>query len=126
MAVNGKNILIALGSTPIAGTKSNEMSTACDAIETSSPTNGEWRTYIAGRKDWDFTTGWLLATSSDVAKLLNVGQSYTVYIQDDNSTKLLQGSALCTKADVRATVGNLIAGSFAFKGNGPLETPPSS
>ena len=126
MAVNGKNIIIALGSTPIAGTKSNEISSACDAIETSSSTNGVWRTYIAGRKDWDFTTGWLLATPSDVTNLLNVGQSYTVYIQDDNSTKLLQGSALCTKADVRATVGNLIAGSFAFKGNGPLETPPSS
>lgn len=126
MALNGKDILIYLGSNVIAGTKSNEITTACDTIEVSSPTTGVWRKYIAGRKDWDVSTSWLLAATSDLASLLNVGQTYTLYIKDSGSNTILQGDAICTQAKITATIGNLLNGSFAFKGCTELAAPPSS
>jgi len=133
--INGNNIFISLDSNaatiPFAATKSNEIQTECDTIEISSPTVGDWRQYIAGRKEWSFTVGWLVVACGTNVKnsleaLLEVGKSYTITICDrtgSTATARLTGSAICTSAKITATRGNIAVGSFSFKGNGALSAP---
>ena len=118
--MNGNNILVVLNNTPIAGTKSNEIQTDCDIIEISSPTVGDWKTYMAGRKDWSINTSFLVSSASDIQKLLTVGTSYTIVIRDRNSTSSVTGTAILKTCRISATRGSLVQGQFSFKGSGAL------
>lgn len=127
MALLGLNIYVCVqegtASTIIAGTRSNEIQTSVETIEISSPTSGQWREHITGRKEWSITTGFLCLVSSDMAKLLQVGQSFTIQLvnRDGNTTSiLLSGEATLKTCKITATIGNLVQGSFQFEGNGAL------
>ena len=125
MAKNGNIIIIKLNGTAIAGTKSNEISTNCDTIEVSSPGQGQWRNFIASRKDWSINASYLLAAVSNVEACLNVGTAYTLTICENTSgggTKLT-GTAILTQCKITATRGNILNGSFTFKGSGKLDVP---
>ena len=133
--MNGNNIFISLDSsattTPFAATRANKIQTGCETIEISSPTIGDWRQYIAGRKEWSFTIDWLVVAvgtnvKNSLEALLEVGNSYTITICDrtgSTQTARLTGSAICTDATISAARGNLALGSFSFKGNGALAAP---
>lgn len=133
--INGNNIFISLDSnattTPFAATKSNEINTECETIEISSPTIGDWRQYIAGRKEWSFTVGWLVVAcgtniKNSLEALLEVGKSYTITICDrvgSTATARLTGTTICTQARITAARGNIAQGSFSFRGNGALAAP---
>jgi predicted secreted protein len=130
MATNGNNIFISLGTdtAPIAATRSNEIQSQAETIEISSPTTGEWRQYIAGRKEWSLTVGWLIGANSDLTQLLNVGTTYAVNIYGrgaESNTKILTGSALLTSCKITASRGHLVQGSFSFTGSGALAVPSS-
>lgn len=127
MALLGLNIYVCVqegtASTIIAGTRSNEIQTSVETIEISSPTSGQWREYITGRKEWSITTGFLCLVNSDMAKLLQVGQSFTIQLvgRNGNTTSvLLSGLATLKTCKITATIGNLVQGSFQFEGNGAL------
>ena len=65
MILHGKNlqILKLTGSTyaaVVAMAKSCDVSVEGDMIETSSPSDGQWRHYIAGRKGWSINVGYLV------------------------------------------------------------------
>lgn len=126
--VNGNNIFISLDSSaaPFAATKSNEIQTDCEKIEISSPTTGDWRQYIAGRKEWSFTVNWLVGNNSGVDQLLHVGDIYNIGIYKrvgNTNTKVLQGSALLKTCKINATRGNIASGSFQFVGTSALTAP---
>lgn len=123
MAVLGQTLFIASGSntTPIAATKTDEIQVGCDTIEISDPTQGEWKRFINGRKEWSVTVGWLVTTNTDVQQLLNAGNSYTLKFRS-KSTVYLTGQAIMTQCKITATKGSLIQGSFVFQGNGSLAT----
>lgn len=128
MATNGKNLLIYLDGSVIGGTqlsaeRSNETNVNCEAIETASPSQGDWRTFIAGRKEWSVTVNWLVPAVANITELLKVGNTYTLTERDGSGNILLTGSALCVTCRITATLGNLIQGSFSFKGTGPMEQP---
>lgn len=122
--MNGNNIIIGTMSgttfTPIAATKSNEMQTDCETIEISSPSVGDWRTYMAGRKSWSVQVSFLVTAASNIRQLLSVGTSYTIVMRDRNNTSSVSGSAIMTTCKISATRGNLVTGSFVFKGTGAL------
>lgn len=122
--MNGNNIIIGTMSgttfTPIAATKSNEMQTDCETIEISSPSVGDWRTYMAGRKSWSVQVSFLVTSASNIRQLLSVGTSYTIVMRDRNNTSSVSGSAIMTTCKISATRGNLVTGSFVFKGTGAL------
>ena len=122
--MNGNNIIIGTMSgttfTPIAATKSNEMQTDCETIEISSPSVGDWRTYMAGRKSWSVQVSFLVTAASNIRQLLNVGTSYTIVMRDRTNTSSVTGSAIMTTCKISATRGNLVTGSFVFKGTGAL------
>lgn len=129
MAKNGNNILVYAGSTLIGCTKTNEIQTGCETIETSSQYNGVWRSFISGRKEWSITVAYLVVDSSALAisggngvkDLLQVGNSFTLSIKRrGQSSADLSGSAILKSVKITATRGNLVQGSFQFVGNGSL------
>ena len=129
MAVLGNNIVGATNdatlspgtSKIIAGTRTNEINTECGAIEIASVTQQDWKEFIAGRKSWSLSVGWLLLANADVQKILKVGTMVTIYVKT-GSTQLLTGTALITQARLTLGQGNLANGSFALKGSGALTT----
>lgn len=120
--MNGNDIIIKLDGNVIAGTKSNEISTSCDTIEVSSATQGEWREFITGRKEWSVNANFLLAQISNVQSCLNIGTKYTLTVCKNGSggTVYLTGDAILTTCKITATRGNILNGSFSFKGCGEL------
>jgi len=123
MAINGNRIYISIGSntTPIAGTKSNEIMVGCDTIEISSPDDGVWRRFIAGRKEWSITVNFLLIQDTNALSLLSPGNTYTLHFRS-SSTSYMSGLAIMTQCKITATRGNLIQGSFSYKGKGALSS----
>lgn len=125
MAINGNNLFIAQGSsstTPIAGTRSNEIQVDGELIEISSPTQGQWREYVAGRKEWNVGVSWLVLAYNDVTKLLGVGSAFTLTFRDRTNV-YLTGRAILTNCKITASRGALVQGSFQFKGISALSVP---
>ena len=124
--MNGKDLIILLGSTAIAASKSCEINTQADTEELaslgSSDANNSWRRLKATQKSWSVTVNTLVSSASSAAtELLRVGTTYNLKMRDSSSsTNRLSGNAICTRCKVTATVGNLVTGSFVFEGNGPL------
>ena len=122
MAINGNNIIVLSGGTAIAGTKSDELQVDCEIIKIASSTDQGWTHYLAGRKSWSLTVGWLLLATTDVRKALTVGSTVTIKFKGRNDTDAngLSGSAIIRTCKITAVKGNLAQGSFQFVGTGPL------
>ena len=120
MAQLGNNILVYLNGTAIAGTKTNEIQTECDVIEVTNQNSAQWRQYLAGRKNWSVSTGFLVLAAADTKKLLNVGTTYTLRFRDRAGTSILQGQAIMKQCKISAARGSLATGSFTFQGSGEL------
>ena len=123
--MNGNNILISAKDSNnievIAATKSQEIQTECETIEISNQSAGDWRKLLAGRKSWSVNVNFLVLAASDLAKLLNVGTSYTVTIKGrGNNQPNVSGTAILTQCKQTYTRGNLCVGSFQFRGTGAL------
>ena len=133
MAQLGGNIFISVdgSTTPIAGTKSNEIQSSAKTIEVSSPNTADWEEYRKGRKNWSFSVSWILAANTDITgtklkSLLIVGNTYVIQVCERNGNNvevILTGSAICTEAKVTSSILNLANGSFSFQGTGPLVDP---
>jgi len=133
MAKNGNNIIVYSGGTAIAGTRSSEVQSGSELIEVSSPTQGAWRQYIAGRKEWNVTVGFLVLSDSALAisnktgiqDLLQVGNTFTLKIKERNAADSdgVAGTAILKTCKITMTRGNLVQGSFQFTGNGTLSAP---
>ena len=122
MAIQGNNIIVLMGGTAIAGTKSDELKVDCETIEIASATDQGWVHSLAGRKSWSLNVGWLLLANTDVRKALQVGTSVTIKFKGRGATDAsgLSGSAIIKTCKITAVRGNIAQGSFAFVGNGPL------
>jgi len=122
MAILGNNIIVYMGGTAIAGTKSDELKVDCETIKIASATNQDWEHIIAGRKSWNLNVSWLVLANTDVRKALQVGSTVTIKFKGRNVTDAngLQGSAIIKTCKITAIRGNLAQGSFTFAGNGPL------
>ena len=125
--IQGRNILIYEGDVVIAAAKSCTINNNAEALENSSPASGTARSYTVGRTGWDISISTLVLGMKD--HLLKVGQAYRlVWKVRGNDSDTMQGTAICTNAQVAATVGNLAQGSFQFLGsddNGTIVTPPT-
>lgn len=134
MALNGNIILVQLDGHTIAGTKTTEIQVDSELIEIASATQGAYREYITGRKQWQVTVNYLLiyATfqhtftypNASMTDALLVGNSYTLKFKNRASYYdqpiTLKGTAILRTCKITATRGNLIQGTFTFVGNGAL------
>ena len=119
--MNGNDIIVKFNGTAIAAAKSAEVTTKVDIIETASPTDGAFKDHIAGRKEWDVTVGYLVASDARLTDLLTVGAKYTLVIcGSGNNATTLSGTAILSSCRITATRGNLVQGSFKFEGCGTL------
>lgn len=121
--MTGKDITVTLsqGGVALANTriKSNDIKTHCNTIEKASSVQQQWVEIVAARKSWSLNVSYLVLSSTQVADLLYVGQTFDITIKS-GTTNLLTGKAILTDASNVATVGNLTQGSFALSGNGAL------
>lgn len=120
MAVNGNDILIYVGGSAVAGSKSCEVETDCGMIEVSGPSNGGWKAFLKDRKTWSVNVSWLVTQVSDINRLLLVGSTVTVRILGRGESTGLTGSAIVKTCKMTATRGNLANGTLVLQGSGPL------
>ena len=125
-ATNGGMFIVKATGLNIYGAKSDDIEVVCGTNEVVSPTQGNWREFIAGRKEWQLTTNYLLqSTGNEIDKVLNVGVKYPVRFIDNTSLGELRGYAILVSAKISAIKGNLVTGSFQFKGTGALNFIPA-
>lgn len=63
MVIHGRDLIVTANGMAIAAAKSCELQVSCDDIEISSPTSGQWREFIADRKEWAVTTNHLVVNN---------------------------------------------------------------
>lgn len=114
-------VMISTSSAIVAATKVHDITVRCGEQEISSSTQGTWLEFIPGRKDWEISTSWLLLQQGFASQVLKAGNTYRVTIGDRNNVyDRVSGNVICTEVRVTATRGNLVQGSFRFRGNGEL------
>ena len=131
--MTGKDILIFLTynntTVGITACKSSELTGQSDLIEKASSSQQKWREYTPGRSEWDFIASYIVMRAAPsvtnqiggtLADLLKIGTKFGVTIRDRANTYSLSGSAFLQQVKQTYTLGNLIAGSFQFKGTGAL------
>lgn len=122
MAIQGNNILVLRNGTAIAGTISDEIQAGSELLEISSPTSGDWKEFMAGRKEWSLNVSFLVTQNGDISMLLVTGTTYRLQIKPRNSSLgSVSGNAILKVCKITSTKGNLAQGSFQFVGTGPLE-----
>ena len=94
-------------------------------IEITNMTSAQWRQFIAGRKQWTVSTGFLVLAGADITKLLTVGTTYTLQFRDRAGSNIIEGQAILKTCKISATRGNLATGAFSFQGTGELAVPQS-
>lgn len=107
-----------------AGCRSCDIDMSCDVIEVTSPTSGQFREYIAGRKGWRVTCAYLVRdTNSSFTEMLKVGETVDLQLYEVSkmtTSEPLQGKAIVTSCKLTATNGSLLQGSVEFQGVGEL------
>lgn len=125
MAVNGNDILVLMNGTAVAHARTSEIQVDGEVIEISSPSQGQWREFIAGRKEWSVKLDYLVFFNTNMKRLVTVGTTVTLMIKGRNASDSygLTGRAIITAAAQTYTRGKLIAGSFTFSGASALTNP---
>lgn len=83
MIIHGRNLIIKAGGVAIAAAKSCDISVQCEEIETASPSTGEWRTAIIGRKSWTISTNQLVTSIVRPFSMVGTSVSLDVSIVDE-------------------------------------------
>lgn len=126
--VHGRHLIVHKEGMAIAAAKSCTLSSSCELIEISSPNTGTYREYIAGRKEWSVRLSRLVLENQTFEETMDVGTRYDISMlvpnRDDFSFSYFAvvGSAILTKCEIAATVGNLAQGVIEFKGSGVLRS----
>lgn len=122
--LNGRDLIIYEGipAIAIAAAKSCSIAVHADVEETSSPSSSTDRTFVPGRTTWEISVSTFVLAVPQFT--LKPGQIYTLSwkLRDSYFATAQKGTAICTDAQVDATVGNLAQGSLKFKGSGPISS----
>lgn len=118
----GNNIIVYAGGVAIAATRSDEIQCSGSTIEISMENEQEWQSFIKGRKTWSLNVNWLATLNSDVQKLLDTNNTYTLLIKarDAANSTGVTGKAILTEVKIRMSRDSLVAGTFTFQGTGAL------
>ena len=120
--IHGRNLIIYEGvpAVAIAAAKSCTINKQAGTEETSSPSSATARTFVPGRTSWEVSVSVLVLAFADI--ILKPGQIYTLSWKerDQDFSHALSGTAICTDAQLEASVGNLARGSLKFVGTGDI------
>ena len=121
--IHGENLILAINGSPLAASKSCNLSKSSSFIEVAPPTAGDWESFVPTKKGWSMSSDCLLATMDAYLTLdaaWKAGTALTIRFfnteYDENET----GTAYIDKLDLQAAKGNLAKLSVSLKGSGPL------
>ena len=121
--IHGENLIVAIGGTPLAASKSCNVSKAQSFLEVAAPTAGRWESFVPQKLGWNITADCLMGTM-DAYKTLDAawkaGTALTIRFYDTEFNENETGTAYIENLDLTATKGNLAKMSVSLKGSGPL------
>ena len=122
MHLQGNNLIIYVDGVAVAAAKSCTVTMEVGSIDTAG--SGRTKASMPTVKDWSVKTS-VLVTSLNGHFALSGKVRLSVAVVDGGeiTTDRMTGEAIVTNANVSAAVGNLVQGSFSFKGTGALERP---
>lgn len=123
MHLQGNNLIIYVDGVAVAAAKSCTVTMEVGSIDTAG--SGRTKASMPTVKEWSVKTS-VLVTSLNGHFALSGKVRLSVGVRDGNgelTTDRMTGEAIVTSANVSAAVGNLVQGSFSFKGSGALERP---
>lgn len=118
--INGKDYKIWKDGVAIASTRTNNIRHACGEVEYSSPATSQSKEFLPGDKDWVMECSFLVSSAyTPLTALLQVGQIYAV--RTGSSTNIsVGGNAILKECNITANTGQLLTGTFIFRGTGDL------
>lgn len=121
----GNDLIVMVEGYPLAASKSCSIDVTVETHEVALAGTGAFKHYIPGRKSWSVTTNHLVGDEEKISDLLaRVGQMFSLSWKmrsDIDGNGRTGGRAICTQCKVTATRGNLIQGSFTWKGTGEIQ-----
>ena len=121
--IHGRNLILAIGGQPLAGSKSCSVDCQQSFIPTASPTSGRWTECYPERLNWKITSEGLLATPENYNTLLNAwrnGTLLTIRYYDSTYGINQTGNAYIESLSINGAVGSLTRCSVSLRGNGSL------
>lgn len=120
--IHGRNLIIKVNGTAIAGARSCDINISGEEIEVASATQGKWREFITGREEWSVTCNHLLPASGtplrSSAEMVNT--TVTIRMESGRYGDVLTGRAIVKSWRTTGTLGNLAQGTFSLRGSGLL------
>ena len=108
-----------VGGKAVAASKSCTVETNCETKEAGMSGTGSWKRYITGRKSWQVSVSYSATIKSLLGK---VGTTVSLsWKMRDDEADTMSGDAILTSCKISGTRGNLVQGSFSFKGTGELK-----
>ena len=105
----------------VAAVVTHDVNTAATSIEKASTTQGKYREYVPGRKQFTIKAEWLMVSSAVMLGLLQTGQTFSVSSYDrQNERRNLHGVAKLETCNIQMTRGTLVHGQFLLRGSGYL------
>ena len=121
--IHGENLIVAIGGTPLAASKSCNIKKSQAFIEVSSPTSGDWESFIPEKKGWGISADCLIGTMEAYKTLdaaWKAGTALTIRFYDSEYNENETGTAYIDNLDLVASKGSLAKMSVSLKGTGEL------
>ena len=121
--IHGENLIVAIGGTPLAASKSCNVSKAQSFLEVAAPTAGRWESFVPQKLGWNITADCLMGTMEAYKTLdaaWKAGTALTIRFFDTEFNENETGTAYIENLDLVCTKGNLAKMSVSLKGSGPL------
>lgn len=121
--IHGRNLIIKVNGTAIAGARSCDINISGEEIEVASATQSKWREFLTGREEWSVTCNHLLPASGTPLRSSKnmVNTTVTIRMESGRYGDVLTGQAIVKSWRTTGTLGNLAQGTFSFRGSGPLQ-----
>ena len=121
----GKDLVLAIGGTPLAACRSCNIDKQQSFIPTASPTSGRWEQSTPERLAWSISADALLGTMAAYKTLdaaQDAGTALTIRYYDTDYNLNKTGTAYIESLHLEGPVGSLMKMSVTLKGSGPLST----
>ena len=121
----GKDLVLAIGGTPLAACRSCNIDKQQSFIPTASPTSGRWEQSTPERLAWSISADCLLGTMAAYKTLdaaQDAGTELTIRYYDTDYNLNKTGTAYIESLRLEGSVGSLCKMSVTLKGSGSLTT----
>jgi len=127
--IHGRNLILALDGTPLAGSKSCSVDMQQSFLQVASPTSGRWEESVPERLSWKITSDGLLVEPANFNTLkaaMDNGTQVLIRFYDTNFGINQSGYAYIESLDYAASVGSLARYSVSLRGTGTLDSYPGT